>query len=56
MPGEARRPNILMIMADQLSALATSPYGNTYAQTPHLQELAGPGSSAPPTPTRTIRR
>src|SRR5579884_2548804 len=36
-------PNILMIMADQLSALATSPYGNPYVLTPHLQELADRG-------------
>lgn len=39
----ARRPNILFIMADQLSALATSPYGNSDVQTPHLEGLARRG-------------
>ncbi|HEV2126583.1 MAG TPA: choline-sulfatase [Chloroflexota bacterium] len=38
-----RRPNILFIMADQLSALATSPYGNRDVKTPHLQALAERG-------------
>src|SRR5919199_307167 len=37
------RPNILFIMADQLSALATSPYGNDDVLTPHLQRLADGG-------------
>ena len=31
-------------MADQLSALATSPYGNRDVLTPHLQALAGRGT------------
>jgi choline-sulfatase len=43
MPAAASRPNILFIMADQLSALATSPYGNRDVQTPHLQRLAHRG-------------
>ena len=38
------RPNILFIMADQLSALATSPYGNRDVLTPHLQALADRGT------------
>ncbi len=37
------RPNILLVMADQLSALATSPYGNADVLTPHLQTLASRG-------------
>jgi choline-sulfatase len=40
---EARRPNVLMIMADQLSAMATSPYGNRDVQTPNMQALAERG-------------
>jgi len=36
-------PNILFIMADQLSALATSPYGNRDVLTPQLQGLAERG-------------
>src|SRR6185437_8090862 len=43
MPGEVRRPNILFVMADQLSARATSPYGNPDVQTPHLARLAERG-------------
>ena len=38
------RPNILFIMADQLSALATTPYGNRDVLTPHLQQLADGGT------------
>ncbi|MGH2460798.1 MAG: choline-sulfatase [Chloroflexota bacterium] len=37
-------PNILLVMADQLSALATSPYGNPDVQTPHLARLAEQGT------------
>lgn len=37
------RPNILMVMCDQLSAFATSPYGNTEVLTPHLNQLAERG-------------
>ncbi|HVG98248.1 MAG TPA: choline-sulfatase [Chloroflexota bacterium] len=36
-------PNVLLVMADQLSALATSPYGNRDVLTPHLQALADRG-------------
>ncbi|HLH74799.1 MAG TPA: sulfatase-like hydrolase/transferase, partial [Chloroflexota bacterium] len=43
MAAGSRRPNILLIMADQLSALATSPYGNPDVQTPNLQALAERG-------------
>jgi choline-sulfatase len=39
-----RRPHVLLIMADQLSALATSPYGNREVLTPHLQALADRGA------------
>lgn len=37
------RPNILLIMADQLAAPALSTYGGTFAQTPHIDELANQG-------------
>ena len=43
MADSARRPNILLIMADQLSALATSAYGNRDVQTPNIQALADRG-------------
>ncbi len=39
-----KRPNVLLIMADQLSALATSPYGNRDVLTPNLQALAAGGA------------
>lgn len=41
----ADRPNILMVMCDQLSALATSPYGNSEVLTPHLDALANRGTT-----------
>ena len=37
------RPNVLFVMADQLSAFATSPYGNRDVLTPNLQRLAERG-------------
>src|SRR5262245_31582395 len=37
------RPNVLFVMADQLSALATSPYGNPDVLTPHLAQMAARG-------------
>ena len=37
------QPNILFIMADQLSALALGAYGNPVAKTPHIQHLADNG-------------
>src|SRR4051812_2253548 len=39
----ADRPNVLLVMADQLAASALSPYGHPAAQTPHLQRLADEG-------------
>ena len=36
----ARKPNILILMADQLSAAALPVYGNRTARTPHLDALA----------------
>ena len=39
------RPNILLVMCDQLSAFATSPYGNDDVLTPHLAALAGRGTT-----------
>lgn len=36
--------NILLVMADQLSAFATAPYGNDEVLTPHLDRLADRGT------------
>jgi choline-sulfatase len=36
-------PNILMVMADQLTALALPAYGHRVAKTPHLDRLAAAG-------------
>ncbi|MFI9531238.1 choline-sulfatase [Micromonospora rosaria] len=38
------RPNILLLMADQLSAFGTGPYGNTDVLTPNLDDLAARGT------------
>ena len=38
------RPNILMVMADQLPALTTGCYGHGMVQTPHLDGLAREGA------------
>ena len=40
-----RRPNILLVMCDQLSALHTSPYGNHAVLTPNLGALAARGTT-----------
>ena len=37
------RPNILILMADQLTARALSAYGNTVSKTPHIDALAAGG-------------
>jgi choline-sulfatase len=37
------RPNILILMADQLTARALSAYGGTVARTPHIDALAARG-------------
>ncbi len=39
----ADRPNILILMADQLTARALPAYGNRVAKTPHIDALAGAG-------------
>jgi choline-sulfatase len=39
----AAQPNILMIMADQLTALALPAYGHKVVRTPHLDRLAAEG-------------
>ncbi|GAB0113992.1 choline-sulfatase [Acidisoma sp. C75] len=39
----AQRPNILILMADQLTASALPAYGNRVAKTPHLDRLAREG-------------
>jgi len=38
------RPNILLIMADQMAAAPLAPYGGRVAKTPHLQALADAGA------------
>lgn len=38
-----KQPNILMIMADQLTALALRAYGHPIARTPHIDALAAKG-------------
>ncbi|TAM66040.1 MAG: choline-sulfatase [Microbacteriaceae bacterium] len=38
-------PNILLVMCDQLSALATSPYGNADVITPNVEALAKRGTT-----------
>jgi choline-sulfatase len=38
-----KQPNILLVMADQMSALALEAYGNPVAKTPHIQSLAERG-------------
>ena len=37
------QPNILILMADQLSARALSAYGNRVSKTPHIDGLAASG-------------
>ncbi len=41
------RPNILLIMADQLTPFLTGAYDHPVVQTPNLDRLAG--ASTPPT-------
>ncbi len=38
------RPNILFVMADQLTAFALRPYGNQVCQTPHIDAMASKGT------------
>lgn len=40
---QVRKPNILILMADQLSAPFLPAYGNAVARTPHLDRLAAEG-------------
>ena len=37
------KPNILLIMADQLAAQALSIYGNLVCKTPNIERLASQG-------------
>jgi choline-sulfatase len=39
----ADRPNVLILMADQLTAFALPAYGNRVAKTPHIDALAAAG-------------
>ena len=41
---DVTRPNIVLIMADQLAAHALSLYGNTVCKTPNLERLAAQGT------------
>ena len=38
-------PNILVIQADQMAASALSAYGNSFTKTPHIDALAGQGTT-----------
>lgn len=38
------KPNILLVMADQLTAMALSAYGNTVCRTPEIDRLAAQGT------------
>ena len=39
----AKKPNVLILMADQLAAGALPAYGNAVARTPHMDALAADG-------------
>lgn len=43
MTDEARRPNIVIVMADQLAPQFTGAYGHKVAKTPHMDALAARG-------------
>ena len=38
-----KKPNFLFVQADQLSARALPPYGNTVAKTPNIARIADQG-------------
>lgn len=42
-PAERQRPNILLIMADDMGVEILSCYGSEVYETPHLDRLAGRG-------------
>ncbi len=42
--GTAQRPNLLLIIVDQMNLDAMSALGNTHVHTPHLDRLAGRGT------------
>ena len=42
-PARPPKPNILLVMADQLAPFQTGPYGNREVKTPHLDRLAREG-------------
>lgn len=52
------KPNILMVMADQLAPHFTGAYGHPLVRTPALDALAerGPGSMRPTAIFRCVRR
>ena len=39
----AKRPNILIVIADQLAAQALPAYGDTYARTPNVDRIVWRG-------------
>ena len=41
---ESARPNVLLIVSDDLTATALSCYGNTICRTPNIDRLAGQGT------------
>ena len=41
---ESGQPNIVLVMADQMTAFALSMYGNTVTRTPNLDALAAQGT------------
>ena len=44
-PDTSRRPNVLLLLADDLRADALGAYGNRHVRTPHLDALARSGST-----------
>ncbi len=42
--GQPRRPNVLLIIADDLAAWMTGCYGNQVIRTPHIDRLAAAGT------------
>ncbi len=42
--GESAKPNVLLIVSDDLTATALSCYGNTVCRTPNIDRLAGQGT------------
>src|SRR3546814_13972296 len=41
--GQEQKPNIILILTDDMGWMDSEPYGNTYYETPHLTRLANEG-------------